>query len=80
MLRRRAALADSIGSAPLTLHDPRDADALIFRRPPSQKRGGIFLNAHWMQAAIPLSSVIPAQAGIQARRSSESLPPSWGEI
>ena len=64
-----ASLADSIGAAPLTLHDPRDADALIFRRrPPDQKRGGVFLNAHWMQAAIRIACGSPTEiaAGLSA--------------
>lgn len=46
-----SALSDVIGAAPLILHDPRDPDALIFqRRPPHLKRGGIFLNAKWIEA------------------------------
>ena len=64
-----AALADSIGSAPLVLHDPRDADSLIFRRrPPNQKRGGIYLNAQWMQATVRIACGPPHElaAGLSA--------------
>ena len=51
-----AALSDAIGPSPLTIHNPRDADNLIFhRRPPNQKRGGVYLNAHWMQATIRIA-------------------------
>lgn len=64
-----AALSDAIGSSPLTLHDPRDADGLIFhRRPPNQKRGGIYLNAQWLQATIRIACGQPAElaAGLSA--------------
>ena len=64
-----AALADSIGPAPLTLHDPRDPDNLIFRRrPPAQKRGGVYLNAQWIQATIRIACGPPHDlaAGLSA--------------
>ena len=51
-----AALSDAIGASPLTVHNPRDADNLIFRRrPPEQKRGGVYLNAQWMKAAVRIA-------------------------
>lgn len=51
-----AALSDAIGPSPLTIHNPRDPDNLIFhRRPPNQKRGGIYLNAQWTQATIRIA-------------------------
>ena len=51
-----AALSDAIGPSPLTIHNPRDPDNLIFhRRPPNQKRGGIYLNAQWLQATIRIA-------------------------
>lgn len=51
-----AALSDAIGPSPLIIHNPRDADNLIFhRRPPDQKRGGVYFNAQWMQAAIRIA-------------------------
>lgn len=51
-----AALSDAIGPSPLTIHNPRDPDNLIFhRRPPNQKRGGIYLNAQWIQATIRIA-------------------------
>ncbi len=56
------ALSDLVGSARLTLHDPRDPDALIFqRRPPDQQRGGVFLNAAWMQASVRIACGPPAE-------------------
>ena len=56
-----SALSDAIGPAPLTLHDPRDPDQLIFRRrPPNQRRGGIYLNAQWMQSNIRIACGSPA--------------------
>ena len=55
------ALSDAIGPAPITLHDPRDPDQLIFRRrPPNQRRGGIYLNAQWMQSNIRIACGAPA--------------------
>lgn len=57
-----AALSDAIGSSPLTIHDPRDADRLIFhRRPPDQKRGGVYLNAQWMQATVRIACGPPTE-------------------
>lgn len=64
-----AALSDAIGPAPLTIHNPRDPDNLIFhRRPPNQKRGGIYLNALWMQATVRIACGQPAElaAGLSA--------------
>ena len=64
-----AALSDAIGSSPLTIHNPRDADNLIFhRRPPDQKRGGVYLNAQWMQAAVRIACGPPDElaAGLSA--------------
>ena len=63
------ALSDSIGAARLELHDPRDPDRLIFRRrPPNQKRGGVYLNASWMQASIRIACGPPSDlaAGLSA--------------
>ena len=40
----------------LALHDPQDADGLIFeRRLPGQRRGGIFLNADWQRASVRIA-------------------------
>ncbi len=64
-----AALSDAIGASPLTIHNPRDVDDLIFRRrPPNQKRGGVYLNAQWMQAAIRIACGPPDElaAGLSA--------------
>ena len=56
-----SALSNAIGPAPLTLHDPRDPDQLIFRRRfPNQRRGGVYLNAQWMQANIRIACGAPA--------------------
>lgn len=56
-----SALSGTIGPAPLTLHDPRDPDQLIFRRrPPNQRRGGVYLNAQWMQSNIRIACGAPA--------------------
>ena len=55
-----SALSDAIGPAPITLHDPRDPDQLIFRRrPPNQRRGGVYLNAQWMQSNIRIACGTP---------------------
>ena len=64
-----AALSDAIGASPLSIHNPRAVDDLIFhRRPPDQKRGGVYLNAQWMQAAIRIACGPPAElaAGLSA--------------
>ena len=40
----------------LALHDPQDADGLIFeRRLPGQRRGGVFLNADWQRASVRIA-------------------------
>ena len=56
-IRRRcwivAAIADAVGGARLTLHDPHEPDDLIFqRRLPGQRRGGVYLNADWISASV----------------------------
>lgn len=56
-----SALSDAIGAAPLMLHDPRDPDRLVFRRRlPGQRRGGVYLNALWMQAGVRIGCGVPA--------------------
>lgn len=40
----------------LALHDPQDADGLVFeRRLPGQRRGGVFLNADWQHASVRIA-------------------------
>ena len=57
-----SALSDAIGAAPLTLHDRRDPDGLIFRRRlPGQRRGGVYLNALWMQAGVRIGCGAPVE-------------------
>ena len=57
-----SALSDAIGPAPLTLHDPRDPDQLIFRRRlPNQRRRGVYRNAQWMQANIRIACGAPVE-------------------
>lgn len=57
-----SALSDAIGAAPLTLHDRREPDGLIFRRRlPGQRRGGVYLNALWMQASVRIGCGAPAE-------------------
>ena len=41
------------GPARIVAHDARDPDALIFqRRLPGERRGGLFLNAHYQRASV----------------------------
>ena len=40
----------------LALHDPQDADGLIFeRRFSGERRGGVFLNADWQRASVRIA-------------------------
>ena len=48
-----AAVGEVIGAADLVIHDPQDADALVFQaRYPGERRGGIYLNARWQAASV----------------------------
>ncbi|MDE2968172.1 MAG: hypothetical protein OXS30_11910 [Chloroflexota bacterium] len=50
--RLASAIADPAAGSPLTLHDPRDPDVLVFqRRIPGQRRGGVYLNHAWQAAS-----------------------------
>ena len=67
--RLSAAIADAVGNAVLVIHDPLEPDDLIFqRRVPGQRRGGVYLNAHWQRAScrIVVGDVELAAAGLSA--------------
>ena len=43
-------------SSRLVLHDPQDADGLVFeRRFSGERRGGVFLNADWQRASVRIA-------------------------
>ncbi len=51
--RIASAITESIGGSRLLVHNPHELDDLVFqRRYPGQRRGGLYLNAHWQQASI----------------------------
>ena len=51
-----AAIEPSARGSRLALHDPQDADGLVFqRRFAGERRGGAFLNADWQRASVRIA-------------------------
>ena len=51
-----AAIEPHTRESRLALHDPQDADGLIFeRRFSGERRGGVFLNADWQRASVRIA-------------------------